>query len=127
MSDIYNLFKCSDQETIKVFLGRKSAFEVLKSYEAAFGSPQLLAYERDTLAAIIDRYLSSDEKSQMIFCEHLEIGISSQNKKAKKKAKRQIRKLEFRLQFKCFLTRLFRKNDIADSLRKQYFGHKIKK
>lgn len=126
MNDIYNLFKQADQETIKLFLSGKSAFEVLKSYEAAFGSPQLLAYERDTLAAIINKYLSSDEELQMIFCEHLENGISPQNNKAKKKIARQIRKLELRLQFKCFLTRLFRRKDIAESLRKQYFGHKSK-
>lgn len=126
MNDIYNLFKQADQETIKKFLSGKSAFEVLKSYEAAFGSPQLLAYERDTLAAIIDKYISSDEESQMIFCEHLGNGISPPNNKAKKKNARQIRKLELKLQFKCFLTRLFRRNDIAESLRKQYFEHKTK-
>ncbi|MCQ2272989.1 MAG: hypothetical protein MJZ72_09450 [Bacteroidales bacterium] len=127
MNDIYNLFKHADRKTIELFLSGKSAFEVLRSYEIAFGSPQLLAYERDTLAAIIDKFLSSDEESQLLFCEHLEKGISIQNIKAKRKAERQIRRLEFRLQFKCFLTRIFRRHDIADSLWKQYFGHKIRK
>lgn len=120
MNAIYELFQQADRDTIRRFLGNKSVFDVLMSYEAAFGSVQLLAYERDTMEAVIDKYISSDEASKMLFCERLEKGVSSKNLKAKKKAERQIRKFEFLLKVKCFLARLFRRHNIAESLRKQY-------
>ena len=60
MNAIYELFQQADRDTIRRFLGNKSVFDVLMSYEAAFGSVQLLAYERDTMEAVIDKYISNE-------------------------------------------------------------------
>lgn len=127
MNEIYNLFEQADRDTIRRFLGEKSVFDVLMSYEVAFGSPQPLAYEWDIIEAVIDKYFSSGDDLKMLFCELLEKGFSSKNLKSVKKAKRQIWILDLRFQFKCFLARLFRRHDIAESLRKQLLGHKEKK
>lgn len=127
MNEIYNLFEQADRDTIRRFLGKKSVFDVLMSYEVAFGSPQPLAYEWDIIEAVIDKYFSSGDDLKMLFCELLEKGFSSRNQKSVEKAKWQIRILDLRLRFKCFLARLFRRHDIAESLRKQHIGHKEKK
>lgn len=120
MGDIYKLFKESDRKSINWYLGQLSAFDVLRAYETVFGSPQILAYERDTLKAVIDAYLSSDDKSQRAFCDYLEFGISSQNDKAKRKSEKKIKRLERGLRFRCFLGRIFRRKDIANSLKRQF-------
>lgn len=120
MGEIYNLLSKSDRKTINWYLGKHSAFDVLKAYETAFGSPQILAYERDTLGAIIETYLSSDENAQMAFCEYLELGIITQNDKAQKSSEKKIRRLERRLRFRCFVSRIIRRKDIAKSLEKQF-------
>lgn len=80
MGEIHKLFNQSDRETIHRYLGNQYLFDVFQAYEIALGSPQILAYERNIIKAIIDTYLSSDEKSQRAFCDYLEFGVSKKTR-----------------------------------------------
>lgn len=118
--EMFQIIQLLDRESLLSFLGEKPAQDVLMAYEAAYGSVQKFAYERDVLESVVDEYLSSGEEQRVIFCECLEFGVPSQNKAKGKGTDKECAKLDMRLRIRCFFSRLFHKKDIAESLRKQY-------
>lgn len=118
--ELYQITQLMDRESLLAFLGDKPAQDVLMAYEAAYGSVQKFAYEREILHRIVDEYLSSGEEQRVLFCESLEFGVPSQSKALRKGTDKECAKLDMRLRIGCFFTRLFQKRDIAESLRKQY-------
>lgn len=70
--ELYKIMQLLERKSLMAFLGEKPARDVLMAYEAAYGSVQKFAYERDVLRCVVDEYLTSGEEQQFIFCNCLE-------------------------------------------------------
>lgn len=75
-----------DYPMLYAYMGQFPVYRVINAYELAFGSVQVLAYEKDTIIFICDRYIKASEDEQKKFCVVLEWQFQDHNETVIKKS-----------------------------------------
>ena len=70
MDELFKKIQKMDRKSLGAFLGDKTLFDVLSSYEAVFGAKD--EYDEHLLDTILDDYFSSTEETKKAFCKFLE-------------------------------------------------------